>query len=77
MGVTAWALPVGVLGGLCVAMFVFIWWWFPRHYRKGIVADMKEVDERRQREGVKMGDVEMVPPPKYEPREFVAPVTSY
>lgn len=41
----AWAIPVGVLGAICVAMFVFIWWWFPRHYRKGVTADMDRVDE--------------------------------
>ncbi|KAJ9658775.1 hypothetical protein H2198_003521 [Neophaeococcomyces mojaviensis] len=44
----AWAIPVGVLAGLCVAMFIFIWWWFPRHYKKGIAMDMAMYDEQRQ-----------------------------
>lgn len=48
---TAVVLPVAVLASICVAMFVFMWWWFPRHYRKGVEMDMAEVDEaRRQRE---------------------------
>ncbi|KAK5123912.1 hypothetical protein LTR85_002109 [Meristemomyces frigidus] len=51
MGATSWAIPVGVLAALCSAMFIFIWWWFPRHYRKGVQADMDRVDEeRRERE---------------------------
>lgn len=51
MGTAAWAIPVGVLAGLCGAMFVFIWWWFPRTYRRGIQEDMDRVDEeRRQRQ---------------------------
>jgi len=46
-----WAVPVGVLSAICVAMFVFIWWWFPRHYQAGVRADMAMYDEqRRQRE---------------------------
>ncbi|KAK5172796.1 uncharacterized protein LTR77_002916 [Saxophila tyrrhenica] len=34
-----------ILAGLCVCMFLFIWWWFPRMYKKGIRADMDRVDE--------------------------------
>lgn len=45
MGTTTWALPVGILAGLCVLMFVFIWWWFPRAYKRGVKADMDRVDE--------------------------------
>lgn len=51
MSTTTWALPVGILAALCVLMFAFIWWWFPRAYRKGVKADMDRVDEdRRNRE---------------------------
>ena len=51
MGTASWALPVGILAGLCVLMFVFIWWWFPRAYKKGVRADMDRVDDdRRTRE---------------------------
>jgi len=65
MAVTTWALPVGILGGICGLMFVFFWWWFPRHWKQGVTADMREVDEaRRARElaaqngegGVELGD---------------------
>lgn len=63
MGAAAWAIPVGVLAGLCTCMFVFVWWWFPRHYRKGVQADMDRVDgerrERREREEAhRMADLE-------------------
>lgn len=45
------AIPVGILGGIVVLMFAFIWWWFPRHWRKGVSMDMAEIDEdRRQRD---------------------------
>lgn len=29
-------------------MFIFIWWWFPRHYRKGVQMDMDRVVAERQ-----------------------------
>lgn len=48
MGTTTWALPVGILAGLCVLMFIFIWWWFPRAYKRGVKADMDRVDEDNQ-----------------------------
>jgi len=63
MGTASWAIPVGVLAALCSACFIFIWWWFPRHYQKGVQADMDRVDEeRRQRELAQQqmgGDVEL------------------
>ena len=40
-------VPVAVLACICVAMFVFIWWWFPRHYRKGVTEDMNIIDDER------------------------------
>nr|POE68692.1 hypothetical protein CFP56_77043 [Quercus suber] len=45
MGTASWAIPVGVLAGLCGIMFIFIWWWFPRVYKRGVQADMDRVDE--------------------------------
>lgn len=42
------AVPAGVLGGICVICFIFIWWWFPRHYKKGMKMDMVEADEDRR-----------------------------
>lgn len=78
----AWAIPVGVLSGLCVLMFVFIWWWFPRHYQKGIEMDMAEVDEdRRQRElyqaqlaqRAAAGDVEGAAAPQVEGAPVIQP----
>ncbi|KAK5941059.1 hypothetical protein PMZ80_006336 [Knufia obscura] len=41
-------MPVGILAGISILMFIFIWWWFPRHWRKGVAADMAEVDEARR-----------------------------
>lgn len=48
MGALAAAIPAGVLGGICVICFIFIWWWFPRHYKKGMKMDQMEVDEDRR-----------------------------
>lgn len=28
-------LPCAVLGGICAGMLIFIWWWFPRTWKKG------------------------------------------
>ena len=34
-----------------MAMLLFIWWWFPRTWRKGVQEDIDRVDgERRARE---------------------------
>jgi len=38
------AMPAGILGGLAAAMLIFIWWWFPRTYRRGIAKDTTELD---------------------------------
>ncbi|KIW73803.1 hypothetical protein PV04_01893 [Phialophora macrospora] len=65
-------VPVAVLASICVAMFVFIWWWFPRHYRKGVADDMYTMDrERAGREathadlgGGDTTDAENVEPPR-------------
>lgn len=40
----SWAIPVGVLTGLCVAGLLFICWWFPRTWRKGEAAEVKEFE---------------------------------
>ena len=48
MGTSSWAIPVGTLSGLCVAMFLFIWWWFPRAYKRGVKMDMDRIDEERR-----------------------------
>jgi hypothetical protein len=37
-----WAIPVGCLGGLVVAGFIVLWWWFPRAWQKGINSDQQE-----------------------------------
>ncbi|OCT53260.1 hypothetical protein CLCR_11070 [Cladophialophora carrionii] len=46
---SAVVIPVAVLASICVVMFVFIWWWFPRHYRKGVADDMNIMDGERAR----------------------------
>jgi hypothetical protein len=51
MGTPSWAIPVGVLGGLCLACLAFIWWYIPRLYTKGVQADMNRVaSEKAERE---------------------------
>jgi hypothetical protein len=51
MGTPSWAIPVGVLGGLCLACLAFIWWYIPRLYTRGIQADINRVAvEKAERE---------------------------
>lgn len=89
MGVNV-ALPVGILAGLAAAMLIFVCWWFPRHYKKGVALDMARVDEERaQREAAERGEggqLEMGNTqdassadtrPKVVPRAYIAPVTPY
>lgn len=38
-------LPIACLSGICVAMLIFIWWFFPKWYKKGVEADMRDMDE--------------------------------
>ncbi|KIY00386.1 uncharacterized protein Z520_04071 [Fonsecaea multimorphosa CBS 102226] len=40
-------VPVAVLASICVAMFLFVCWWFPRHYKKGVEQDMNIMDSER------------------------------
>ena len=44
MGAASWAIPVGVLGGIVVLSFIFVWFWFPRAWQKGVNADTAEID---------------------------------
>ena len=37
-----WAIPVGSLGGLVVAGFIVLWWWFPRAWQKGVNSDERD-----------------------------------
>jgi hypothetical protein len=52
-------IPVAVLAAVCVCMFAFVCWWFPRAWQKGVNADTREVDDRRrQRElAAELGEV--------------------
>ncbi|KAE9376404.1 hypothetical protein N431DRAFT_435749 [Stipitochalara longipes BDJ] len=46
-------VPVAVLASICICMFAFICWWFPRTWAKGIALDKREYREnaeRRQRD---------------------------
>lgn len=36
-------LPCAVLGGICAVMLVFIWWWFPRAWKKGNKQDEEAI----------------------------------
>jgi hypothetical protein len=58
MGVAAWAVPVAVLAALAFACFAFIWWWFPRHYRAGVQADMDRVDQERRGREAYMAEIQ-------------------
>lgn len=78
------AVPCGVLGGLVVVMFAFIWWWFPRTYRKGIAMDMAEVDEARRQRALPSETVHGVPEvtgsadTKPQPKlTYIPPVAGY
>jgi len=51
-------VPVAVLASICVAMFVFVWWWFPRHYRKGVNQDMAIIDAERAGRDATHGELE-------------------
>jgi len=87
------ALPVGILAAICILMFIFIWWWFPRHWKKGVKADQDEWDEaRRQRDAREIeleaqrqaGQGDGSAPPAYTEAKppppkltYVPPVTAY
>lgn len=45
-------LPIACLSGICAAMLVFIWWFFPKWYKKGVAQDQRDMDEviRERRE---------------------------
>ena len=32
-------VPAAVLGSMCAGMFIFIWWWYPRTWKKGNKAE--------------------------------------
>ena len=44
MGTPTWAIPVGVLGGIILIGFIWLWLAFPRAWRRGVNADHAEVD---------------------------------
>lgn len=48
MGASSWAIPVGVLGGLCLICLAFIWWYIPRLYTRGVQADINRVAAEKQ-----------------------------
>jgi hypothetical protein len=49
-------VPVVTLASICVCMFVFIWWWFPRHYKKGLRQDVEIIDsEQAGRDAIHAG----------------------
>ncbi|KIW10127.1 hypothetical protein PV08_11087 [Exophiala spinifera] len=38
-------VPAGILGGLAGVMLLFIWWWFPRTWNKGVRQDNDRLDD--------------------------------
>ncbi|KAJ9635595.1 hypothetical protein H2204_005769 [Knufia peltigerae] len=39
------SVPAGILGGLAGLMIIFIWWWFPRTWRKGVKQENAQLDD--------------------------------
>ena len=37
-------VPCAVLGAICAVMLAFIWWWFPRTWKKGNKQDNEAID---------------------------------
>lgn len=40
-----WVIPISVLAAVVVIGLVFIWFWFPRAWTKGIRSDHAELDQ--------------------------------
>lgn len=51
----AWAVPAGVLGAICVVALLFVWWWFPRTWKKGVQMDMDRIEADGQRQDAQGG----------------------
>jgi len=48
--VTTWAIPVGVLAGICTVALIFFFWYFPRTWARGDLEDRQRMDlERAER----------------------------
>jgi len=45
MGTQSWVIPVAVLAAIVGVGLIFIWWWFPRAWKKG---DKNLTDEVNQ-----------------------------
>ncbi|EHK21737.1 uncharacterized protein TRIVIDRAFT_81610 [Trichoderma virens Gv29-8] len=47
----SWVIPVACLSAICGVAFVFIWWWFPRMWKRGTQQEMELLArERAERE---------------------------
>ncbi|KAL7940235.1 hypothetical protein V8C42DRAFT_356373 [Trichoderma barbatum] len=47
----SWVIPVASLSSLCGAAFIFVWWWFPRMWKKGTQQEIElAARERAERE---------------------------
>lgn len=49
-------MPCAVLGGICAVMLVFMWWWFPRTWKKGNSQENAEIDLTMMDPGSSDGD---------------------
>lgn len=45
MGAASWAIPVGVLTGIVVLGFAFIWYWFPKTWQRGVNDEARIIEE--------------------------------
>lgn len=74
----ALVVPVATLSVISVCMFIFMCWFFPRYYKKGIEMDVMEIDElKRQRELRAQAPAEVLPAHVAPPPRYIPPVTSY
>ncbi|TKA61165.1 hypothetical protein B0A55_12057 [Friedmanniomyces simplex] len=48
MGAQSWVVPVAVLAAIVGVGLIFIWWWFPRAWKKGEQSDRDEVNRAAQ-----------------------------
>ena len=43
-------IPIAALSSIVGVMLIFIWWWFPKWYKKGVQADQDDIDRMRARQ---------------------------
>ena len=44
-------IPIATLSAIVVAGFIFVWWWFPRTWKKGNETELDIMDEEQRQVG--------------------------